>query len=215
MLRRLMTRVALVLALAMTAAPTARAADQTILGSQLMVKNPSTSEKRKVILKASEVGSPDTLVGNPVASGATLSIAANGGTPSAQTFALPMGTSALTGRPFWTGDAVRGFKYKDAKGENGPVKAAQLKKSGSGLLQMKAVAVGKLGAIEVAPPDLGTDGCVRLEVGAGGDTYHVRFGADGQVTNDGPKQFKGVKPTVAGPGPTITPTQWTSRGPTA
>src|SRR5262249_6560949 len=126
MLRSLTTR-ALVLALAMTAAPTARGADQTILGSQLVVKNPSTPEKRKVVAKAKEVGSPDTIVGNPAAGGATLSIAANGGTPSAQTFALPMGTSALTGRPFWTGDAVRGFKYKDAKGENGPVKAAQLK----------------------------------------------------------------------------------------
>ena len=26
----------------------------------------------------------------------------------------------------------RGFKYKDSKGENGPVKAVQLKKSGGG-----------------------------------------------------------------------------------
>src|SRR5262245_11678615 len=156
MLRRLMTRVALVLALAMTAAATARAADQTILGSQLVVKDPSTPEKRKVIFKAKEVGSPDTIVGNPAVSGATLSIAANGGTPSAQTFALPMGTSALTGRPFWSGDAMRGFRYNDARGENGPVKAAELKKSGSGVFQLKAVAVGKLGAIDVVPPDLGT-----------------------------------------------------------
>jgi hypothetical protein len=48
-LRSLATRVALVLTVAVTAAPAARAADQTILGRQLVVK-------------ASEVGSPDTIV---------------------------------------------------------------------------------------------------------------------------------------------------------
>src|SRR5262249_33934003 len=118
---------------------------------------------------------------------------------------------ALTGKPFWSGDAVRGFKYKDSRGENGPVQAAQLKKSSSGLFQLKAAAVGKLGAIEVAPPNLGTDGCVRLEDGGGGDTYHVRFGTDGQVTNGGTKQFKVVKPTVEGicPPPSTTTTTTT------
>ena len=100
--------VALVLALVMTAVPTARAANQTVPGFQLLVKSPSTLEKRKVVVKAKEVGSPDTIVGNPAAGGATLSITANGGTPSNQTFGLPMGTSALTRRPFWSGDAVRG-----------------------------------------------------------------------------------------------------------
>jgi hypothetical protein len=44
------------------------------------------------------------------------------GTPSMQTFPLPAGTSAPTGKPFWSGDVVKGFKYKDSKGENGPVK---------------------------------------------------------------------------------------------
>jgi len=217
MLRNLTIRVALVFALAMAAVPTARAADQTILGSQLVVTNPSTPEKRKVVAKAKEVGSPDTIVGNPAAGGANLSIAANGSTPSAQTFTLLGGTSALTGKPFWSGDAVRGFKYKDYRGENGPVKAAQLKKSGSGPFQLKAVAVGKLGAIAVLPPDFGTDGCVRLEVGGGGDTYHVRFGADGQVTNDGTKQFKVVKPTGEGtcPPPTLSPTTTTTTLPCA
>ena len=96
-------------------------------------------------------------MGNPAAAGATLSIAVHGGTPSSQTFTLPMGTSALTGKPFWSGDAVKGFKYKDSKGENGPVKVAQLKKSGGGVFQLKAVAVGKLGAIAVVPPNFGTD----------------------------------------------------------
>ena len=99
MLRSLTTCVGLVLALAVTAAPPARAADQTILGSQLVVTNPSTPEKRKVVVKAKEVASPDTIVGAPTVAGASLLLVANGGTPSAQTFALPAGTSAAPCSP--------------------------------------------------------------------------------------------------------------------
>ncbi len=95
---------------------------------------------------------------------------------------------------------MKGFKYKDAKGENGPVKVAQLKKSGGGVFQIKAAAKtvgGPLGVITVVPPNPGTDGCVRLEIGGGGDAYDVRF-ADGQVTNDGAKQFKVLNPVTEG-----------------
>jgi hypothetical protein len=197
MLRNLATRVALILAVAVTAAPAAHAADQTIHGRQLVVKNPSTPDRRQLVVKAKEIGSPDTIVGDPTAAGASLSITVDGGTPSMQTFALPAGTSALTGKPFWSGDTVKGFKYKDAKGENGPVKVAQLKKSGGAVFQIKAHAVGQLGAITVVPPNPGTDGCVRLGIGGGGDTYDLRF-ADGQVTNDGAKQFKVLNPVTEG-----------------
>jgi DNA-binding beta-propeller fold protein YncE len=202
--------VASVLGLAMTVAPV-RAADQTILGAELLVRNPEpifNPAKRKVVATAKEVASPHTIVGNPVAAGASLSITANGGTPSAQIFALPAGMSASTGQPFWSGDAVSGFKYQDPRGENGPVTTVLLKKSGSGQFRVKVVVGGKLGLgleIAVLPPNPGTDGCVRLEIG-GGDTYHVRFGADGQVTNNGAKQFKVSKPTVEGTCPTTTTT---------
>jgi hypothetical protein len=100
MLRSLTNRVALVLALAVTTAPAARAADQIILGNQLVVKNPSTPDRREVIAKAKEVGSPRHHRGQPHRRGATLAITLNGGTPSAQTFTLPTGTSTLTGKPF-------------------------------------------------------------------------------------------------------------------
>src|SRR4029453_13096216 len=106
--------VALVLALAVTAAPTARAADQSILGNQLVVKNPSTPERRKIVAKAKEVGSPNTILGNPTAAAATLSTAAKGGARSTQPSPLPGGRSVLPGKPFWSGDAVKGFKYKDS-----------------------------------------------------------------------------------------------------
>ena len=104
----------------------AHAADQTVLGKQLLVKNPSTPEKRKVILKAAESATDNTLVGDPTANGATLSISLYGGTTSSQVFNLPAGVNAK-GKPFWSGDATNGYKYKDSKGENGPLKLAQLK----------------------------------------------------------------------------------------
>ncbi len=196
MLYSLTTRVALMLALAVTGARPAGAADQTILGRQLVVKNPfgeaDSTGKRQFVVKAREIGSPDTIVGDPTAGGASLSITLNGGTPSMQTFALPA--------PRWSGNAVKGFKYRDAKGENGPVKVAELKKSGGGVFQIKAAAKtvgGPLGIITVVPPNPGTDGCVRLEIGGGGDAYGVRF-ADGQVTNDGAKQFKVLNPVTEG-----------------
>ena len=77
----------------------AYAADQTILGNTFLVKNPSTPTKRKIIGKAKESGSPNTIVGNPTATGGVLVVTANGGSPSAQTYVLPQGTSGITGKP--------------------------------------------------------------------------------------------------------------------
>jgi len=112
--------VALVLGLGITVAP-ARAADQTILGAQLVVRNPDPTNpaKRKVMATAKEVASFNTIVGNPVAAGATFSIMANGGTPSAQIFVLPAGMSPSTAQPFWSGDAVSGFNSSKRRDRNG------------------------------------------------------------------------------------------------
>src|SRR5262249_7642749 len=189
--------VALSLALALTAAPTARAADQTVLGTALIVMDPSRPDQRKVIVRAKEMGSPDTIVGDPRGIGTTLTITPNGGTTSPQTYSLPNGLSALTGKPFWTSTGhvvLRGFKYKDAEGEHGPVRAVLLKKLASGTFYLKAIVGGTMQS--VLPPNPGTDGCVRFEIG-GGDAYSVRF-ADGKVTNDGAKKFKVVKTLTDG-----------------
>ena len=70
-----MTRILLSLLLGATIAS---AADQTILGSQLLVKNPSTPEKRTVVGKAKESASPNTIVGDPTLNGATLTVRAEG-----------------------------------------------------------------------------------------------------------------------------------------
>src|SRR4030095_6678582 len=82
------------------------------------------------------------------------------------------------------------------RGENGPVKKAQIKKSGSSVFSIKVTVDAKLAPVAVVPPNLGTDACLLLEL-AGGDTYSVKFG-DGQVRNDGAKQFKISKPTIEG-----------------
>src|SRR5262245_8828899 len=114
------------------AAAVAQGADQTVLGRSLIIKS---SGIPTITLKAKESASDDTLVGDPVSGGATLTITANGATPSAQTYALPA--------PFWTGDAVAGFKYSDPHGENGPVKRAQVKLRAS-VFQVKAKIDGAL-----------------------------------------------------------------------
>lgn len=183
------------LALALVPVPAAHAADQTVLGSSMVLKNPSTPEKRKVTVKAKESASDDTLIGDPTAAGATVTIDAEGGSPTTQTFALPAGTSPTTGKPFWTGDALRGFTYKDPKGDNGPVKQAQIKRSGN-VFRIAIDIDGKLGTVNVTPPNPGTGGCVLFSI-AGGDSYSVRF-ADGRMTSRSNALFQIAKPTAEG-----------------
>ena len=212
-------KIVLATILAFSGSIAAHAADQTILGNQLQVKNPSTPDKRKVVVKAKEKASPNSINGNPTLSGATLSVAVFGGTPpptgnSSQVFPLPQGVSGITNKPFWSGDAVKGFKYKDSKGENGPVKSAQIKKTASGNFTIKAVLSGKLGPVQpsilVLPPNPGTNGCAALIL-TGGDSYSVAFLAgDGLVTNKGAQLYKHKKVTLQGSCVAPTPTTTTS-----
>ena len=74
-----MTRGLLLLAfLVLPALPVAHAADQTVLGKTLVVKDPGTSAKRKITVKATEPASDDTLVGAPTTGGATVTITTTG-----------------------------------------------------------------------------------------------------------------------------------------
>src|SRR5258705_10108776 len=128
-----------------------------------------------------------TFVGVRGTSGATGTISADGGPPPSETYAWPAGASPSTLRPFWSGDPAKGFKYKDPKGENGPVKSAQLKLKG-GVFQIKITVDGKLGPVAVVPPNPGTGGCVLLTI-VGGDSYSVQF-LGGDQTSDGAVLFK-------------------------
>ncbi len=181
---------------ALTVLP-AHAADQTVRGSSLVVRDPSTADKRKITVKAREVGSDDTIVGDPTTGGATVTISVNGASQSTGTYPLPAGTSPRTSKAFWTGDPASGFTYSDPKGDNGPVKRAQLKLRG-GVFLIKVALDGRLAAIGVVPPNPGSDGCVLLTI-AGGDSYSVQFpSGQVQVTNRGAALFKVAKPTAEG-----------------
>ena len=193
----------------------AYAADQTILGSSFLLKDPkgiADTTKRKIVGKGKELGSPNTIVGNPTVAGGTVTVSAGGGTPGTQTFVLPQGVG-ITGKPFWSGDALKGFKYKDPKGDNGPVKVAQIKKSASGAFLIKVVATGKNGLITVLPPNPGTSGCLLLGLN-GGDTYSVQFGPTSLFTNKGTQLFKAKKPTAQGSCIVTTTTTTTTAAPT-
>src|SRR5262245_20425872 len=152
------------------AASLAFATEQTIKGKTLSVKGGDPS-KRKVTASGKEKSSPNSIVGNPTVAGtpgspggAILTVFVNGATSSSGAFVLKQGTSS-TGKPFWTviGNNL-GFRYKDSKGENGPVKNAQIKRSPSGVFSIKAAINGKNGLISVVPPGADTDnfGCAAL-----------------------------------------------------
>lgn len=193
-----MRRLLLAAIVLMAYVPAVSAAEQTILGKLLLVKNKSTVDKRKIVLKAKEGTSPNTIVGNPVLNGATLTIRVygdGGANSSVQTFALNAGNAA-NGKPFWREDGVQGFKYKDSDGANSPVKLLQIRKDDEGTFSIKAIVSGKLGTISVLPPDEGIGACATLEL-IGGDTYSLRF-ADGTVKNKGATQFKISNPITEG-----------------
>src|SRR5262249_39086848 len=172
------------------AASLAYAADQTILGKSRTVKDPTAGVdplKRSIKGSAKEKGSSSPLVGNPTlagsAGGALLDIFANGTHPTSQEFPLPQGVSS-TGKPFWSASGSTGFKYKDSKGDQGPVKSVVVKKSANGAFSIKVKLTGKNGTINVIPPNTGTSGCMALKLGtsaAAGDRYSVQFGVESKI----------------------------------
>jgi hypothetical protein len=203
-----MTRILFAILLGATVA---HAADQTILGTEFVVKDPGAAVKRKVTGKAKEKASSNIFVGDPTVDGATLTVRAEGATSTEQTFRLPQGTNSK-GKSFWTGishtphSPTNGYKYKDSKGENGPVAQVAIKISKKGVFTISFNASGLVGTapggpgpqeVSVVPPNPGDRGCFLLQL-TGGDSYSVRFGpGDGKVTNkDG--LFKVSKPAEEG-----------------
>src|SRR5262249_24763402 len=191
-----MTRGLLLLGfLVLPALPVAHAADQTVLGKALIVNDPGTATKRKVTVAAKETKSDNTLVGSPTTDGATIVLAADAAPSSSQTFTLPAGVSPTTQKHFWTGEWVKGFKYKDGKGENGPVKSALVKLKG-GTFQIKVTVDGKGGPVDVVPPNPGSAGCAFLTIGGGGRDS-IQF-STGQGTNNGARPLKVEKTITPG-----------------
>jgi len=202
----------------------AYAADQTVLGKSFSVKaKPGDSTKTKVDGSALEKNSDDTLVGDPTAAGsaggAILQIFANGGTSASQSFVLNQGTNSK-GKPFWSGDAVKGFKYSDSTGEQSAVKSVSISLK-KGTFSIKVSVSGKNGPISILPPDPGTSACLSIQLGVdgtSGDRYSVEFGPDSKITNKDATLFKATKPVTEGvcpSGPTTTTTSTSSTTTTA
>jgi hypothetical protein len=188
------------------------AADQTILGKSITVKQkPADATSRKVTASGKEKNSPNTIVGNPLlpgpAGGGILQVFANGGTPTSQTFNLPQGTSS-GGNLFWL-QTNTGWKYKDARGDQGPVKSVLIKKSPSGSFSIKAKINAKNGTVNVVPPNPGTSACLAVQLGSG-DRYSVQFGPESQIKNKLDQIFKAKKPTAEGICPGAIPTTSTT-----
>jgi len=208
------------------AASLAFAMDQTVTGKSLTVKQkPGDATSRKITGAANEKGSSNTIVGNPTlvgsAGGAILDVFASGGTSTSQRFTLPQGNGS-TGKQFWS-ESGNGFKYKDPKGDQGPVKAVTIKASPSGKFTIKAKIAAKHGTVNVVPPNPGNGGCLALKIGisaAAGDRYSVGFGLNGtdpgmQIKNVADKLFKAKKPTMEQVCPTTVPTTTSSTTSTA
>ena len=195
----------LVLTLLLAVPGRARAADQTVLGSVLVVANPGTPDRRQITMRAAEHGSDDTLVGDPVADGATVAITVDGA--QTESHALPTGTSATTAKPFWRGDPVQGFRYADPKGENGAVRRALIRTK-AGVFRLQVDVDGRLGPVAIVPPSPGYTGCVLFAIGAG-DSYSVAF-ASGTVANHGAALFKVAQPRREGSCVTTTTTSSTT-----
>jgi hypothetical protein len=165
-------------------------ADQTILGRTMTVRNrPDHPNQRSVVGRAKEKQSPNTVVGDPTVGGATLSVFANGATPTTQTFALPAAG--------WVATSPSAYKYKDSNGTYGAVKRALIKRTTGGVFVVRAVANARNGVISVLPPNPGTDGCIALEI-VGGDTYHMQFGTDAKIKNKGVELFQAKRPQSEG-----------------
>ena len=195
------------------------AAEQTILGKSLSVKDPKIGDatKRSIKVSGKEKASPNTIVGNPTftgpSGGGVLQVFAFGGTPTSQTYLLPQGTSVVTGRPFWTSSGTTTYKYKDLRGEQSAVKTVAIKRSASGAFSIKAKVLGRNGAVIVIPPNPGTSACVALQIGSSqvfGDRYSMQFGTESRIKNKDGRIFKAKNPTMQGVCPGAIPTTTTT-----
>ena len=145
----------------------ALAAQQGAAAKKLLVKSPPSGNKKIVYLSKNTTS---TVVGDPVANGATFTISLGG--DGTQCVSLPASG--------WTATPV-GFKYKDAALTNGPVKVALIKQTPSGDFLLKVIA--KSGAITVAPANPTTSYGTNFEINSG-DEYCASTGTAIPTKND-------------------------------
>ncbi len=188
---------------AMLLAATAAVAEQAILGSKVQIKQrPALAETRQVVMEAKGVATASTLAGDPSTNGASLTVIAQGGTPTAQIFRLAAGISP-SGKSYWRRTPsnpalpANAWEYRDKSGESSAVAKLSIKiAAGKALLRAKIT--GKAGQpVAVVPPDPGSYvGFVFTIDGAGGDVYCTSFGgaAGGSLLQGGASRFEIKKP---------------------
>ncbi len=190
--------VLLALATTLSSSP-APAMDQPILGRRLVVRDPAAHDpsRRSVGVTARSAGSA-TLPGDPTSpgAGALVTISLAGNLAQEESFFLAQGI-ATNGQPFWKATSPAGFRYTDARGQQGPVRSLVLKRPPSGKVKLTVKLRAKKYPLGLTPPDPGTDAMVTVEV-SGGDRYCARFGAEGVVRNADARLFGVAKPTAIG-----------------
>src|SRR5690349_23108435 len=136
----------------------AHAADQSLPGTKLLVVDSAVNPgRRKLSVTASEKDGAAAVTSNPVMLGATLHVATEGGTPTAQTFNLP--------GPAWRTLGTFGFKYSNAI-VGGAVKSVTFKARPDGGVQLKISARATDGALDIVPPSPGDQAVVTFTVGS-------------------------------------------------
>lgn len=187
----------------------AAAAEQTVLGRAMVVKDPFPGVnpfRRLIKVVANERGTNDVFDGNPLVDDATLEVIVNGATSSSQTFTLPAGPPVQKVGPGWRGKASPGayavWSYKDKNGQASPVTRAKIVwRSGESFkIALKVDAQANNAPVDVVPGNPTTDLGIRLTFGAG-DTYCVLFGgAAGGLLADRPDGTfaKAARPTGEG-----------------
>ena len=167
--------------LACTVLPVAPAGSTDLVGGRLQAKD---TPKFQFQSKDCAV-SPSTV--NPPVDGATLSVTANSTTV---TFNLP-GGPGCGGLPCWTGDAVKGWKYKNkaAPGAPGQVKTGQIKAC---KIKVKAFGLGDSGGSFPLP--VVSD--VTAVLTSGSQTYCAKFPTADATAND-PTQYLNKNPLMA------------------
>ena len=129
---------------------------QIAASKTILVKNPP-GKTRALDWKVVEKASANIVLGDPTVVGAALNIALTpGGT---QCVYMPAAG--------WTVNGTVGFKYKDADLVNGPVKVAQIKKTSSGVFQIKVSLKGD--GVTVVPGNPTDAYALNLSIGTTGE----------------------------------------------
>jgi hypothetical protein len=162
-----------------------------VLGLVFDLKDPgagSDPSRRRLTLKARDRQGPN-LGGDPTFGGAALGLVLTGAAPSSQVIDLPASN--------WKPIGTTGYRYTDRTG-TGAVKSATLRRTGSGVFQLKVVAAGP--GIGVVPPNPGTEARAVLAINGGGH-FCVGFGgaAGGVIKTNKPTGFKIAGPTAKPP----------------